>query len=218
MKKSDAKIEKASAAKPAGRLKAKAERRDVGEVDAQADDGLGSFRAGTKIETRRIENLAPSPWQARYDDLSDHDLRSLAASIRKYGLRQPVEILPGNAAGLPPDTVMDGCQRLAALKLNGETEVRVLVRYDLAEADRDTIQLDFYGPNKDRRQLDKLGKARVALDRYELETTRRGGKLVAVNKEKALDLLGKEVDMSGKTLQRHWSVLPTPIESRGPTR
>src|SRR5690242_10108054 len=116
-----------------GRRRHDHEVRDDGGAEAREHDKAGDspvdLRPGTTVERRKIADLVPSPWQSQYyDDLSDFDLKALASDIKQHRLRDPVEILPENGAGLPTNMVLDGCQRLAALRRNGETEVIVRVR------------------------------------------------------------------------------------------
>ncbi len=58
-------------------------------------------------------------------------------------------------------------------KLNGATETRVLVRYDLAEADAATIEKVFLDANVNRRHMDKLSIARVAYRAIKSKTNYR---------------------------------------------
>src|SRR4051794_39937214 len=124
-----------------------------------------------KLEKRRLSELVPHPAQDLYNDApSEPKLVELAASIRKRGLRHPPEVMPpNNRAGLPAWTILDGNGRKAALELNGETEVTVLVRYDLIDAEPEAVELEFLACNGDRRQLDPLVQARRALRAYEIE-------------------------------------------------
>src|SRR4051812_38496624 len=118
---------------------------------------------GPSEEDRRLDQLIEHPQQQDYfDHLSDHDLKALAADIKRNGLRQPIQIMPpDNTAGLPANTILDGHQRRRALQLNGETVARVIVRYDLLTVDAATVERAFLEPNQNRRHLDTLAKARV---------------------------------------------------------
>src|SRR3954470_12962193 len=121
---------------------------------------------GQRVEPRRekrlLGDLKPFPSQPRYfDDLSDHELKALAADVKQNGLRSPIEVLPKNRAGYPADTIISGHQRKRALELNGEAEATVLVRHDLADADADAVEKAFLDDNQLRRHLDPLARARV---------------------------------------------------------
>lgn len=167
----------------------------------------------TKLEKRKLEKLLPFPLQATYyDPLSEHDLAALADDIRRNGLRQPIEILPRNAAGHPPNTILRGHQRQLALLLNGETEVDVLVRYDLAQASAEKIERAFHEDNQNRRHLDPLAKARVARRLYEIERGKSGENRRQDEDGELRDRVGKAIGMSGRNLARYLRVLQTPIE------
>src|SRR4051794_16886570 len=97
-----------------------------------------------KLEMRTLAELLPYPEQQYYfGDIDPHRLQSLADDIRAQGLRCPIEVLPRNRAGLPANTILCGHQRRRALQLNGESQTRVLVRYDFADADAPTIKEHF---------------------------------------------------------------------------
>src|SRR5262249_16316468 len=147
-----------------------------------------------------------------FPDLSPYDLGLLAEDIQRNGLRHKIEVLPVNKAGLAGDTVLDGHQRWRALLLNGETQVQVIVRYDLAATDRATVEGAFLEPNRNRRQLSPLGKARVALRLYEIEIGRRRDRFLSIEEGEARDRVGKTVGMCGRNLARYVNVLRTPAE------
>src|SRR5688572_21598380 len=87
-------------------------------------------------EQRRLADLVEHPLQPTYNDgLSDDALKRLAGDIKRNGLREKIQILPANKAGLPKNTTLDGHQRRRALLLNGESTTTVIVRHDLADAD-----------------------------------------------------------------------------------
>jgi hypothetical protein len=167
-----------------------------------------------KRERRKLKDLKPFPLQADFfDDLSKHDLQALAKDIAENGLREAIEILPENQAGFPANTITSGHQRGRALKDNGETETVVIVRYDLADADAATIERAFLEANQNRRQLDKLAKARVALRLYEIERNKPRGGLGTHQQGDARDRVGKAIGMSGRHLDRFFRILQkTPIE------
>src|SRR4051812_46962969 len=104
------------------------------------------------VERRSLRSLRSYPAQdAMFDPLSDTDLAALAENIRITGLKHPIEVLAKNRAGFPPDTILRGHQRFRALLLNGESEAIVLVRHDLADASRETIEREFLEDNLHRR-------------------------------------------------------------------
>jgi hypothetical protein len=162
-----------------------------------------------KLEVRKLSDLVAFVLQGHYyDPLSAEDLADLAASIKRDGLRCPIEILPQNKAGFPPNTILSGHCRKAALELNGETTTKVLVRYDLANATKEEIEAAFHDDNKNRRQLDPLAKARVAVRLLELERKREGR---TMQSGEARVRVGQALGMSGRNLDRHIRVLSTPL-------
>jgi hypothetical protein len=174
---------------------------------------MGGEREKPKREKRKLRELIAFPFQLDFfDDLSEHDLQNLANDISENGLREPIEILPENSTDMPANTILRGHQRKRALRLNGETETIVLVRYDLADADPATIEKYFLVDNQNRRQLDLLVKAKVALRLYEIECNKPRGGLGNLQQCDARDRVGKAIGMSGRNLQRYFRVLGTPIE------
>jgi ParB-like chromosome segregation protein Spo0J len=151
--------------------------------------------------------LVPLRWVIRR-----HELKALAEDIRRNGLRNPPEVLPKNRAGYPPDTLVAGHMRAKALLLNGETEVEVIVKYDLADADEATIEKCFLEDNLNRRHMDMLSKARVALRRFEIEKKRPRGGLRPFEEREARDRVGKATRTGGRNLSRYFRVLKTPPE------
>jgi ParB-like chromosome segregation protein Spo0J len=115
-----------------------------------------------RVEQRELSSSRPHPGQGHFfGDLSATEVQMLAEDIAQNGLQYMIEILPGNAAGLPVNTILTGHQRRRALELNGETEADVWVRYDLADADSATIERALLEENLNRRQLDKCDMARI---------------------------------------------------------
>jgi ParB-like chromosome segregation protein Spo0J len=155
----------------------------------------------------------PFPGQQEFfGDTSEDRLQALADDIKQFGLKDSIQILPANQAGYPPNTIIGGHRRTKALLLNGVKKKKVIVRYDLADADSSAIELEFIRDNDDRRNLDKLAEARVALRRFEIERGRDRGKLRDSEVEEARDRVGKSIGMCGRNVQRYWRVLMTPIE------
>lgn len=110
-------------------------------------------KAGPALEKRNLEDLKPHETQAAYfDDLSDPELKRLAASIERNGLETPIQITPDNR-------IIKGNQRARACKLLEWTEVDVCVRYDL-EGDEEQIEYELLSDNLDRRQMGPIEIAR----------------------------------------------------------
>lgn len=170
-------------------------------------------RRSPATERRRLDELVEHPYKrVFFGDLSEHDLAALADDIRRNGLRQPIQVLPRNKAGLKPNTIMDGHQRRRALVLNGVEVADVEVRYDLADADTAAVEQAFLEPNQNRRQLDPLAKARVALRLFEIENKRPRGQLRHHDLAEARDRVGRVIGMSGRNLNRYFRLLRTPTE------
>src|SRR3954447_19008823 len=111
-------------------------------------------RVEPRRETRRLKDLKPFPSQPMYfDDLSDHELKALAADVKQNGLRNPIEVLPNNRAGYPADTILSGHQRTRAPELSGEPEPRVLARHGLADAAAGAVEKACLDANEHRRHL-----------------------------------------------------------------
>lgn len=169
--------------------------------------------AKPKRARRPLASLVHYPDQDQFfDDLPDHELKELAEDIKRNGLKHPIEVLSENQAGLPPDTILRGHQRLRALHLLGCEETTVRVRYDLAEATRDEIDRVFLGDNVHRRQLDPLAKARAGLRLLEIEKGREPGSLKPGENSGARERVGKILNMSGRNLDRYIRVLAAPTE------
>jgi hypothetical protein len=118
---------------------------------------------------------------------------------------------PGNAAGLPPYTVLDGHRRGRLLQSIGAKEATVIVRHDLKDADLATVNLEFLKINFQRRNMDRLEMARVAKGMYETEVGCGSRQFDPREKKQFQERLSAVMGMSGKTLQRYISLLTTPL-------
>lgn len=165
-----------------------------------------------RIETRNLDLLTPFPTQDHlFPPCSAEDDEALSEDIRTHGLRQKIHVLPENAAGFPQNTILLGHRRCAALLRIGEVDAKVIVRYDLADKDAATIEMLFIDDNDKRRQLSKLGRARLALRRFEIERRREPGDLNEREERDARDRVGQAIGMSGRNLQRYLNVLRAPL-------
>ena len=175
----------------------------------------------TKRESRCPADLVDYPLQAVFaGTTSEQDDKDLNVSIGNDGLKDPIEILPANEAGLPSDTILDGHRRRDALVASGESTVPVLVRYDLATTDRATIDRLFLEVNTMRRQLDPLAKAFIAAKQMEIEHSRPLADLLEGGWEadELRDRIGKMLGISGRHLSRLLRVIRTPIEVQAAVR
>ena len=110
------------------------------------------------------------------------------------------------------NTILRGHQGARALLLNGETETKVLVRYDLADADGPTIEREFLEDNQNRRQQSPLEQGRVFLRLFEIDKKAKPGKLARYQELKARDLLCAKLGMNRRNVDRYLRILKTPIE------
>jgi hypothetical protein len=169
--------------------------------------------SGARVEKRKLSDLIPFPSQARFfADLLDDKLRRLAALIERDGVHPMIQVLPKNIAGFAENTIVRGHQRVRALKLLEFSEYEVLVRYDLAGASADTIEREFLEENLARRDMDMIEQARAALRLFEIEKGRPTAGLSDWDKAAARERIAKTLNRSGKSLQRYWHVLNTPLE------
>ena len=158
------------------------------------------------VEIRKLASLKAHPLQREFfDDLPDPDLQALAADIKRRGLQERIEILPDG-------TIISGHQRRLALLLLGYTEFEVIVRYDLADAGENAVTEMFLAANLQRRQLDTLLKAKVALGHYDAVRGRKTSQSSWKEINDAREHVGKLIGMSGRNLRRYWNALQAPLE------
>jgi hypothetical protein len=155
-----------------------------------------------RTERWKIARLKPNPLQRQFfRDLSAADLTALAENIRLRGQKQAVEALPDG-------TILDGHQRVEALRRNGTTHADVLVRYDLAKASEVEKERAFIETNVLRRQLGPLGKARAVLGLLKAELGKRqDSDLRGWDTAKARERIEQAVGMGERNLNRYLSVL-----------
>lgn len=92
----------------------------------------GGLGGRVRLETRDLASLKPAPYNPR--SISPNALAGLSASVRRFGLVQPVIVneRTGNVVG--------GHQRLKVLEADGVTETDVLV-VDLPESEEKALNL-----------------------------------------------------------------------------
>jgi hypothetical protein len=113
-----------------------------------------SILAEQPIEYRDPSSLSPHPHQPElFADMLEHELPSLADSIRERGLDHPIEVLPDG-------TIVCGHQRWRACRILGWSSAPVIVRHDHAAAGDVAVEERLITDNLDRRQLDRLDVAR----------------------------------------------------------
>ena len=157
---------------------------------------------------QKLSKLVPFPLQTQLEGTTtpaeDVELKN---DIERNGLREPIHVLPKNAAGLPENTILDGHRRWMALLALQRTVELVEVRHDLADAPRDRIEEEFFRFNLQRRQLSPLAKARMAkgwIESQRAQTSSESGEL--------RERIGKLIGYCGRHLDRFLSVLQTPME------
>lgn len=152
----------------------------------------------------KVSRLKEHPKQASmFGDLPDEELQTLAEDMRKHGQRQPVEILPDG-------TVLAGHQRVRAAKLLGWEEVEVVVRHDLAD-DPSAAERFFISDNLVRRHLSPLARARSIQRLMEIERA-AGGRYRDTSKEVLKAKLGKQLNLSVRSVNRYLLILAAPHE------
>ena len=179
------------------------------------------MKTKTKLERRRLADLIDHPHQPAYaGTTTKQDDEDLKRSISEDKLRDAIEIIPENQAGLPANSIFDGHRRKVALLALGKKSAPVLVRYDLATADRATIDRLFLEANTVRRQLDPLAKAYIAAKQMEIEHSRPLADLLdgGWETDELRDRIGKMLGISGRHLSRLLNVIRTPIEVQAAVR
>jgi ParB-like chromosome segregation protein Spo0J len=157
-----------------------------------------------RIETRQLSELRAHPHQAElFPDLCDGELEELAADIKRNGLAHPVEILPDG-------TIIAGHQRVRAARMLRWKTISCWVREDLHEAGPEAVEERLITDNLLRRQLDRLGQAR--LYRELLRLNRRDGDQNGPVRGDLRDFLADQFGVSGRTLDRWEKLLDCPRE------
>jgi ParB/RepB/Spo0J family partition protein len=157
------------------------------------------------ISTKRKLNLLKEhPQQnALFGDVSDEELASLAEHIEQHGLQHPVEIAPDG-------TIITGHQRVRAARRLGWTEIEVVIRHDLAQADPAIIEAHLINDNFVRRQLSPLGRGRCIKRLMELEVGRSADRFGSTKREKLKARIASQMKLSLRTVSRYLLVLQAP--------
>jgi ParB/RepB/Spo0J family partition protein len=160
----------------------------------------------------KLEVLHTHPLQAIYypQTSQDDDVR-LVKDLREHGQRDALVVVP--MQDKPGQyLILDGHRRVSAARSLGWSDIAAIIRHDLADADKDTVEAEFLRYNLNRRQLHPLDKARVVLRQFEIEKRRPRGGLRASDEQEARDRVGKAIGMSGRHLSRLFRLLLTPLE------
>jgi len=158
-------------------------------------------KAKRTLGYRNPDQLKPHPKQSKhFADLSEAEFKALVRDLKKNGQTTPVEILVD-------ETIVAGHQRVRAAKQLKWEKVRVWVREDLGEAGSAASEERLLEENLNRRQLSRLGQARLYCRLRELAKD-QGRKEVGPLR----DVLAKRFDVTGRTLERWVKVLDAPVE------
>lgn len=156
-----------------------------------------------RMQRMLIAELRPHPMQAElFSDLSEAELKELAADLRKNGLVNPVEVLPDG-------TIVAGHQRVRAAKLLEWKLIDCWIRTDLAETGAAAIEERLVMDNLHRRQMTMLERARCYRRLRELA---HGDDYWSRDKIRGdlRDYIAQQFGVSGRTLDRWERVLDAP--------
>jgi ParB/RepB/Spo0J family partition protein len=160
-----------------------------------------------------IAKLRKHPKQdENFSPVSSAEEASFLESIRKEGIRHPIEIIPPkNRAGLRPFTIIGGHRRLAAAIAAGLKRVPTIIRHDLIDADAESVELALISDNLERRQLSVVEIVLVTRRMIALET-KKNGHLTPANLRMLRGILAKRFGWSEKTASRYIALAEAPPE------
>lgn len=175
----------------------------MGSPHTNARRNIKASKPARSIQRMPIAKLRPHPMQAElFSDLSEAELKELAADLRENGLVNPVEVLPDG-------TIIAGHQRVRAAKSLDWTKISCWVRTDLEEAGPAAIEERLVADNLHRRHLDELQIARCYRHLKQLQQDEPFGDRVRGD---VRDRLAKRFGYSGRQLDRLTRLLDLPIE------
>ena len=160
-----------------------------------------------------VEKLRPSPLQLdTFSSCNAAEDAALRADLRDRGQRDPVHVMPpGNAAGWPDFSILDGHRRVEQMKQLGFKEVAAVVRHELVNSTSAEVEAIFLTFNTIRRQLHPLDRAALGIRQFELEKGKpRGSIRLSFDENAARDRVGKLLGWSGRHLHRMFRILLTP--------
>jgi ParB-like chromosome segregation protein Spo0J len=164
------------------------------------------MKNGKKPKTERwlLSRLTDHPRQAEtFCDLPEAESAAFKADIQKNGIRVPPEILPDGVLIL-------GHQRVRAARQLGWTEIDVVVRYDLADAEPAVVEELFVNDNLLRRHLSPLSKARCLRRLLELRRGERASRINGLNLETLKKEIGAQLNLSDRSVNRYLLILDAP--------
>jgi ParB/RepB/Spo0J family partition protein len=161
--------------------------------------------SGRRIDTWPIARLRDHHQTADlFRDLAGAEFDDLVASLKREGLRVPIEVTPERV-------IIDGHQRVRAARELGWSEITVWVRDNLA-GDQAAIDRAHIGANMNRRQLDPLDKVRLARRLAELELGRKPGQLQNDELKALCGCVAEQMRLSPRHAQRLINISTIPIQ------
>jgi len=159
-----------------------------------------------------IGDTRPYPHQADiYGDLAEPQMQMLIDSLDADGQREPIHVLPpGNAAGLPAHTVIDGHQRLAAASSLDWRSIEATVRWDLLDTDADDIHRFYLRFNMERRQLSPMQQAIVLMEMHESITGRTRSTFRTDDWHRIREQIAEYLSVTPRNAMRYVRVLCAP--------
>jgi hypothetical protein len=162
----------------------------------------------TEVRVLPLASLVANRQQAAmFDPLPAAEFKARVADIKRRGLLQPIEAVP---IGNDLYEILDGHGRKLACEVLGITEVRVLIRHDLAAAGEPRQEAEFLKANFMRRQMDVVQRVRVAARLYEVEHC-NGRRLSGTELQTARDAIGQLVGLSGRSVSRYLRLARAPL-------
>lgn len=166
-----------------------------------------------EVEKRKLADLHPHPRQVEFfENLPDFEQKDLADNMDAWGVDQLPDILPANKAGLSPNTILRGHQRVIVLEKKGVIEHDMTIRYDLADSTAEQIEEFFLADNVFRRQLDPLAKVRAAIRIYEIRNQTTLTEMFNQGMDYVRNEIGDLAKMSPRNCSRYIYVLMGPVE------
>lgn len=156
----------------------------------------------------KIAKLKDHPRQAEmFGDVDEAELKALAESLQKHGLRDPVHVTPDG-------TVIRGHQRVRAAKRLGWAEIDVVVRHDLAGRGEAAVEVEFVADNFERRHLSPLARAKSIRRLMELEEGRAAGDFRWTTRDELKARIASRMGLSPRSVARYLLILdaPTPVQ------
>jgi hypothetical protein len=143
---------------------------------------------------------------------TDEADKQLRESLQQEGQRDPLHVVPlKNGRFL----LLDGHRRLREMLAFGLTPVKVIIRWDLADAGDDAIHLAYLNFNIHRRQLDPLALANNLRERIEAKKRKLGTQGSAGDRSALADAMTKLLGGNRRNAFRyvHGSFAPAVVQS-----